>query len=43
MTGYDNNSMIARRLLITFDYDLQDVTQMLFPSLIPFLELLRNE
>lgn len=34
-TGNDNNGVITSRLPISSDYDLEDVTQMLYSSLIP--------
>lgn len=43
-TGNDHNGVIISCLLITFDYDLQDVTEMLYSSLIPSsLDPLANE
>lgn len=34
----DDNSVITSPFLISFDYDLQDVTQMLHSSVIPLLD-----
>ena len=34
-TGNDNNGVITSCLLVSFDYDLKDVTEILHSSLIP--------